>query len=136
MEFPFDLPQTPDSVIIDIQSSCWQDSLVSFVGSRLIIDEIQFKSQPLPNSIAINGDDEKELTIFPNPASKTIYLSNRKVDGYTEYKIYSISGTLVKSDRIYRDFQEIPVNDLGNGVYLFTVKSQSVIVSRKLIVLH
>jgi len=135
-ELPFDLPQVPDSVIIDIQSSCWQDSLVSFVGSRLIIDEIQFKSQPLPNSVVINGNDKKEFTIFPNPATSSIHLNNRKVDGYTDYKIYSISGALVKSGRIYRDFQEIPLNDLGNGVYLFTVKSQSAIVSRKLIVLH
>jgi hypothetical protein len=105
-------------------------------GSRLIIDEIQFKSQPLPNSVVINGNDKKEFTIFPNPATSSIHLNNRKVDGYTDYKIYSISGALVKSGRIYRDFQEIPLNDLGNGVYLFTVKSQSAIVSRKLIVLH
>jgi len=44
-EIPFNVGQVPDSVIIDIQSSMWNDTLLSFVSSNLKIDNIHFKSQ-------------------------------------------------------------------------------------------
>ncbi len=44
MEIPFNLWQTPDTVIIDMQSSNWNDTLVSFVGASLKIDKIHFKT--------------------------------------------------------------------------------------------
>ncbi|MGE0078710.1 MAG: two-component regulator propeller domain-containing protein [Bacteroidales bacterium] len=137
-ELPFDLSQAPDSVIIDIQSSDWQDSLISFIGSRLIIDEIQFKSQPLPNSIIppINNP-ERTFSIFPNPASKTININIKgRIERDTEYNIYNTTGSLIKSGKINRNIQEIPVNDLENGIYLFSIKSRSAVASSKLIILH
>jgi len=47
VEFPINLSQYPDSVMINIQSSNWQDSSLSFVGADLKIDAIHFKSQTL-----------------------------------------------------------------------------------------
>ena len=42
---PFKLSQYPDSVIIDIQSSNWKDTAISFIGANLKIDAIHFMSQ-------------------------------------------------------------------------------------------
>jgi uncharacterized protein YjdB len=47
VEFPINLSQYPDSVMINIQSSNWQDTSLSFVGADLKIDAIHFKSQTL-----------------------------------------------------------------------------------------
>lgn len=46
-EIPFNVGQAPDSVIIQIQSSVWNDTSISFVGSDLKIDMLHFKSRPL-----------------------------------------------------------------------------------------
>jgi hypothetical protein len=46
VEVPFIIGQTPDTVIVNIRStSAWDDTLLSFVGSNLKIDNIHFKSQ-------------------------------------------------------------------------------------------
>jgi hypothetical protein len=63
VEIPFNLEQTPDSVIIDIQSSSYADTLVSFVGSDLIIDAIRFKS------VSITKTDP--VITWPTPADIT-----------------------------------------------------------------
>lgn len=60
-EIPFNVGQTPDTVIIDIQSSSWNDTLLSFIGSDLIVDAIHFKSQVITKTNPVitwaNPDD-------------------------------------------------------------------------------
>jgi hypothetical protein len=46
VEIPVNLSQAPDSVIVQISSSSWRDSAVTFAGSDLKIDRMHFKSQP------------------------------------------------------------------------------------------
>lgn len=72
---PFELTQTPDTLTVTLQSSTWQDSLTSFVGSRLVIDELQFKSQPLPTMSSSEGINEELISIYPTPASHSVYVS-------------------------------------------------------------
>jgi len=93
-EIPFSIPgQVPDSVIIDIMSSSWNDTLLSFVGSDLKIDEMHFKSQPLTTGI-LEYSNENTVTIFPNPASDKLQVQSL---GYSiqSLEIYNAIGEKV-----------------------------------------
>jgi hypothetical protein len=52
-EIPFNIGQAPDSVMIWIQSSAWNDTLLSFIGSDLKIDGIYFKSQSVTKTTPV-----------------------------------------------------------------------------------
>lgn len=105
VEYPFNIGLTPDSVIVDIMSSLWRDSLVSYVGEDLKIDEVQFKSQPLSTNI-FNYARDNSISIFPNPS-----------DG--KFRVED-SGFNIQSVEVF--------NALGNEVYSnYSINKQSII---------
>ena len=61
-ELPFDLGQDPDTVIIDIRSSLWSDTALSYVGSDLKIDHIHFKSNPMLKTPVITWNNPSDIT--------------------------------------------------------------------------
>lgn len=61
-EFPFDIGQEPDTVIVDIQSSTWNDTALTFVGSDLKIDHIYFKSNPMTKTPVITWGNPADIT--------------------------------------------------------------------------
>jgi hypothetical protein len=64
-EIPFSIGQAPDTVIVLIGSSDWQNSELSFIGSVLKIDEIHFKSQPIivvKTTPVITWDNPADIT--------------------------------------------------------------------------
>ena len=95
MEIPFNIGQMPDSVIIDIQSSQWEDSSLTFVGSNLKIDEVHFKSQPL-TTVVFDYKNETAINIFPNPTNGKIQIN---VLGFNvqHLEIYNILGDIIFS---------------------------------------
>lgn len=63
---------------------------------------------------------------YPNPARNSIYLFNQRSGNY---KIYTISGTLIESSSFYN--HNISVNHLNSGVYLIQIDQMSI---RKLVI--
>ena len=134
MELPFNLGQTPDSVIVNIQSSCWNDSLISFVGSDLKIDEIQFKSQPLSTGI-FNYKNDNSISIFPNPAAKNITIEIPNITANYIVSIENTQGQEVLNKHInFATSHSIDVSSLSNGVYMMIIKSNGVTKYQKLII--
>ncbi|MBI5540552.1 MAG: T9SS type A sorting domain-containing protein [Bacteroidia bacterium] len=137
IEFPFSLPQAPDSTIISIYSSNWQDTLLSFVGSSLIIDELHFKSQPLGTNIMSNFINNNIITLYPNPFRSTVTIEiNSKIDVLgTELMIIDLTGKEVKTIPV--DKYKIIVNkdELKSGLYLYELrKSNKTLNSGKFII--
>lgn len=60
------------------------------------------------------------LTLYPNPASTEINLSNTK--DFISYEIYDASGRLVKEG--FFDGKPIQINHLNNGVYTLSAKNK------------
>ena len=119
IEVPFSLMQTPDTVIIDIQSSGWQDSLLSYVGANLKIDEIHFKSQPLNTGI-FNYGNGNTISIFPNPATTniTIECPQKSVLTATDIEIENIEGQIIKNITISENNTIIDVSAFPSGMYI------------------
>ncbi|MFB9121238.1 T9SS type A sorting domain-containing protein [Bergeyella porcorum] len=60
------------------------------------------------------------LTLYPNPASTEINLSNTK--DFISYEIYDASGRLIKEG--FFDGKPIQINHLSNGVYTLSAKNK------------
>jgi len=58
---------------------------------------------------------------YPNPARNSIYLFNQSSGNY---RIYTISGTLIESSSFYN--HNISVNHLNSGVYLIQIDQMSI----------
>jgi len=51
-----------------------------------------------------------------------------------DLNVYSISGTLVKSEMLKQNQHETNIADLPNGVYLVTIKSKNETETKKLVI--
>ena len=118
VEIPFNAGQIPDSVILQVQSSAGNNTLVCFVGSDLKIDEIHFKSQPLNTGI-FNYENDRAVSIFPNPAHGRFEIRGLEkcVQGLeifngTGEKVYKISN-LKQQTSI-----EIDLSNFPKGIYI------------------
>ncbi len=135
-EIPFNLGQVPDSVMVDIQSSLWNDTLLSFVGSDLKIDNIHFKSQTLQlTSIAqINGNDN-EIRIFPNPTTGKFHIQGLMVD-VQSLEIYNIVGEKVAAFTNLKQqiSNEIDLTGSVPGIYFVKIYNGEKICSKKFVI--
>jgi len=120
-EIPFDLWQAPDTVIVNIQSLLWEDTLVSALGSVLTIDEIHFKSQPILYTGLPKFVTDNTLKVFPNPSSGKIRIKNGA--DVTQVIVYNQLGRQVYS-RILTEgekLNEIDLTRLKKGVYFIEI---------------
>jgi len=134
VEFPFIMGQTPDTAYVLFQSSLWQDTLVSFVGSDLIIDGLQFKSNPLYTAIPVFSFNDNFIA-YPNPATTNLTLKTGSRDNETlNLTIYNDLGMVVKSMTLLPGQRTINVSDLRVGMYNVEIKSANYSAKQKLIV--
>lgn len=121
VEIPFNIGQAPDSVIVQIQSSLWYDTLISFVGSVLKIDEMHFKSQPLYTSIT-NYTNDNGIKILPNPSNGRFVIQSIE-NNIKSVEIYNITGEKVYSSMYFKQeiSTEINLFNSPKGMYLVKI---------------
>lgn len=133
-EVPFNIGQAPDTVIVQIQSSLWNDSLVSFVGSDLIIDEIHFKSQPLNTSI-LNYKNDNSISIFPNPTNGKFLIQGLGF-GVQSLEIYNVLAEKVYSTANFQQqtLNEIDLSKFQKGIYFAKIYNGEKIYTKKIVI--
>ena len=117
--FPFNTFITPDSVIVNILSSDYSNSDLSFIGSDLKLDSIYFKSQMVQTAVEQMGaGDDGTITIYPNPSGGQFSISS-SLTGIISIEIYSATGQKVYSKRDLggQDLNTLDLPGLGKGVY-------------------
>jgi len=123
MEIPFSISQVPDTAIIEFQSSIWTDTLPSFVGSSLIIDEVYFKSQYVSTKIE-NYDGHAIIQIQPNPNNgifkvvSTIKNPSIEITNIIGERVYSEKNSSSNSN-IILDLSKQP-----KGIYLLKITGE------------
>lgn len=132
-EFPLSLDQTPDTVIVEIHSSSWDNTTSSFVGSNLKIDEMHFKSQPLNTYIFTHGE-QKNVAIFPNVSHGKFMVQHVGLD-VLSVEIYNLSGERIylNSDFKQKTSCEIDISDSPDGIYFVKVYSREKTYSEKIV---
>lgn len=76
----------------------------------------------------IETTNNTKISIYPNPAKETIYLSNIEE---TEYEIYDIIGKSIIKGKIIEN--HINVNSLPKGIYVLKLKTRGNIINKKFI---
>lgn len=118
VEVPFNLSQSPDTVIIDIQSSLWQDSAKSYVGADLKIDEIYFKSQKSTGIHQLKNGTENSISIFPNPSNGKFQIKGTRSDIQT-LKIFDVLGKEIYFNSKFnlQKSNEVDLSQFQKGIY-------------------
>jgi hypothetical protein len=100
-------------------SSDWTDTLLTSVGTTLILDDIHFASQPLASAIKTYSSLPR-LSVFPNPG-RGIFTIAQGIPGST-LQIFNSAGTLVYVTRIDGESVEVDMGLQPQGLYMLQVK--------------
>lgn len=132
MEIPFNIGQTPDTVIVNIESSDWQDSSLTFVGSNLKIDEVHFKSEPL-TTVVFDYKNEITINIFPNPTNGKIHIN---VLGFNvqHLEVYNLLGERIFSQAGILSKSEIDLSSEPAGVYFIKITNGEKMFTKKIVI--
>lgn len=81
--------------------------------------EVEDYAVKISSVLGVDNPKHNAVQIYPNPANDILNVT--KVSDKTEYKIYNITGQLIRKGIIKN--QKIPVSNLTTGVYLLEIKS-------------
>ncbi len=132
VQIPFNTGTTPDSVVIQIQSSQWYDTLVTSVGSDLKIDEIHFKSQPLFTSVP-KFQFENNVFVYPNPSSGNFSIQSLAIN-IESIEVYNALGEKILVQTINNKITDFNIDI--DGIYFIKINVAGKIITKKLIVTH
>ena len=99
--------------------NCYEDNLLGLNHFNNNTD-CEFQSVGLSE---LQNDDN--LGIYPNPVNNTIKLINS--DQYIYYKIYDLSGKLLKEGNISKN---INIEDMNKGIYILEVVATDLVILR------
>lgn len=126
VEIPFELNFVPDSVIIQIQSSVWDNTNpVINIGSDLKIDDLCFRSQ----RTGLENIYTDKVLISPNPTDKGFYINN-------SLSVENILITDLRGNKIlstYNTNNYIDTNAIQKGIYIVQLQSKNKTYNTKLI---
>jgi len=88
VEIPFELSNVPDHVVIQANSSKWENKSLSYIGSTLLLDNMYFKSTI--TNVEKNVLKDK-ITLSPNPVRDILNINTSDVS-ITSIDLYDITG--------------------------------------------
>lgn len=101
---------------INNQNGCIIDTTVSAIVHYCTVDDCSGINEIIPYP----------LQLFPNPAQNSITVSFKQTKNPSmRYMIYDMNGKPIKSDLLTGQEQQISLNEISDGVYLFEARSES-----------
>lgn len=95
-------------------------TIIKFTGSLSGIDENKYSTT---------------INMYPNPASDIVTLNIDNIDNQgSTVNIYNIMGSLVKTEILKQNQQQINVSEMSNGIYMIEIKSNEFFGKQKLII--
>lgn len=136
-QIPFNIGSAPDSVIILFQSSHWNDTLVSFVGSELYLDDIYFKSQKALG-IGQNRIENNGIKFYPNPfkGSAKIEIDNNIKLNDAELIVTDLYGKIVERMKVKSNSINIDLGNRNSGLYFYQIKDNDKVIKSGKFVLN
>lgn len=84
-------------------------------------------------NLGVNENQLKEVTIYPNPASKTVNIKSINSE-IQQIEIYNLQGKRVLKLINFKAKNQIDVSNLSKGMYILKAKSDGKMFSKKLII--
>jgi hypothetical protein len=120
-EIPFNSPNPIDTVIVQLQSSSWNDTALSFVGSNFKVDNIHFKSQITGTGNLLSNLNQTGFS-YPNPVRDILNIRVEK-NSYAEMRltIYDATGRMMSQELLHPagNIEQLDVSGLQPGIYMF-----------------
>lgn len=127
---------TPDTMRIDLTSGL---TSISFntdsggynnqIGNTLFLDKLVFAY----GSGLIDEEASVAFNIFPNPTKDMINISTNSNETLT-LNIYDMMGSLIRTEAVNQNHQQMNIGDLSNGIYMVTIKSKDLTENQRLII--
>jgi predicted GH43/DUF377 family glycosyl hydrolase len=137
-----------ENPLLDVGSGgSWDDQFVSFAsvlydngtfkmwyfgGSNGIAGKIGYAEAPTVSVRNKKIREDGALSIYPNPATNLITLKS-EIHGIKTIEITSLNGQLMYSGVLEGNERQIDISGLSKGLYLLTLKSNSLLKTQKLI---
>ena len=85
-------------------------------------------------SLATETFSDDKISVFPNPANKTITISNSENINISEITIVDLNGRIIKTQKFSNISNiEISLTDLTSGIYLMNINTDKGIVTKKIV---
>ena len=123
MNIPANSDHVGKKLILELQNIAYDD------GTNNGWCEIEFVSLVVAEvATSVHSDLAGQLTVYPNPASTTLYIQGAQV---SEVNIYSILGKLERSI-VRTDIQEVDVQGLDSGIYILKMTTDKGVLNKKI----
>ncbi|MDD3320881.1 MAG: T9SS type A sorting domain-containing protein [Paludibacter sp.] len=129
IELPFEVGQAPDSVILNIISSSWNNTNLAFIGSKLVIDKMMFKSGIVYTGLN-ETTDKNFVDIYPS-ASNGIFTIKNPENTPLMIEIYNSAG--IKISDISGVNLNINLLNKPGGIYFAKINLLQKTIIKKLI---
>lgn len=125
-ELPFNTGTPVDTVIVQLQSSSYRDTALSFIGSDFKVDNMSFKSQPTGiNNPLVNAI--KPGFFYPNPVNDILNIwVTQNPSTQTRLTIYDITGRAVREELLQSsgNIARLDVSSLQPGIYVYELSGE------------
>lgn len=130
VEMPFQLNTQPDSLVLSFISSPWSHKDLSFIGSKLVLDDIKFKSQIIYTGLSeISNSDPVRIQALN---SRGKYIVNYEGNASIKVSVYNTAG--IKILNVSGITPTFELTNKPKGVYFVQIEFLNKIYSQKLIV--
>jgi hypothetical protein len=110
----------------------WSSNIDTYVAGAVDNGRVYRFDRSVSASLSNIDPNEKEINIFPNPASTFITLSNVELN-HARINIYDLCGKQIKLDHSASN-NTIDVSSLGNGTYFVHIADKEKVSVRKLVI--
>jgi hypothetical protein len=131
-KMPFSLLQSPDTVIVSINSSKNWNVPMSYLGADLKIDNMYFKTQIGTSTIQSLTATGNQLNIYPNPAQNTFVVATTSAEKQT-LQVFDVNGNLVLTQTI-NGTTVIDAGNLAQGIYNLSIINSTGVVNKRLVI--
>lgn len=123
VEVPIIAGSAPDTMVLVFVSSNFPNEPTN-AGSKLYIDEVQLKSQPLNTGIFTKAKNNMGITAYPNPVADklTIELNNA---GNNTVQITDLLGRVITQQNNINNYLQLDTQNWPQGVYLITITTDT-----------
>ena len=108
----------------NIYQGCW--GIYPFLSSgKILASDMQeglfvFNTN-FPNSIIENSDTRFNFIVYPNPSRNKITVTTTLLQDALAYSIIDLSGRIVKSGDLVKAQTSISINEMAQGLYVFSI---------------
>jgi hypothetical protein len=96
--------------------------------------EVRLKAVSYTFPTSIPEIEKPKFTLYPNPAQDFVSIQLPENYTHAQLSIYNLTGQLISKNQITQPNQQIPITELGNGIYIFVIQTKDKIIGRQRVV--